>query len=78
MSASLSLLTHNFYLLLSSQAVAILCQHPPTVADISIAHEPLVLTRSDMNASNFGVDAAGRPVILDFAVLPCTAIPSLL
>ena len=32
---------------------------------VSIADEPLVLTQSDMDRSNFGVDTAGRPVILD-------------
>jgi hypothetical protein len=51
--------------LLSRQAVAKLRHRFPTVADIHIAHEPLVLTQSDMDASNFGVDAAGRPVVLD-------------
>ncbi|KAI4518515.1 hypothetical protein K525DRAFT_208333 [Schizophyllum commune Loenen D] len=37
-----------------------------TIADINIADEPLVLTQSDMDLSNFGVDTAGRPVIFDF------------
>jgi len=50
----------------NKQVVEKLHQRFPTVADISIAHEPLVLTQSDMDVSNFGVDAAGRPVILDF------------
>lgn len=36
------------------------------IPDISIADESLVLTQSDMDNSNFGVDSAGRPVILDF------------
>ncbi|KAJ7210627.1 hypothetical protein B0H12DRAFT_1033678 [Mycena haematopus] len=36
-----------------------------TIADVSIADEPLVLTQSDMHRSNFGVDTAERPVILD-------------
>jgi len=35
------------------------------IPDVSIADEPLVLTQSDMHRSNFGVDTAGRPVILD-------------
>ncbi|KIO27483.1 hypothetical protein M407DRAFT_23297 [Tulasnella calospora MUT 4182] len=35
------------------------------IADVSIANEQLVLTQSDMDPSNFGVDAAGRSVILD-------------
>ena len=38
----------------------------PNIADINIADEPLVLTQSDMDPSNFGVDTAGRPVIFDF------------
>jgi hypothetical protein len=38
------------------------------IPDVSIADEPLVLTQSDMDRSNFGVDTAGRPVILDFGV----------
>ncbi|KAJ6534885.1 hypothetical protein B0H19DRAFT_1184392 [Mycena capillaripes] len=49
-----------------NKAIAKLRQRSPTVADVSIAHEPLVLTQSDMDASNFGVDATGRPVVLDF------------
>ncbi|KAG8946888.1 hypothetical protein FRC04_011315 [Tulasnella sp. 424] len=36
------------------------------VEDISIAHERLVLTQSDINAGNFGVDDEGRPCIFDF------------
>ncbi|KIO20142.1 hypothetical protein M407DRAFT_30177 [Tulasnella calospora MUT 4182] len=35
------------------------------LADVSIANEPLVLTQSDMDPSNFGVDVAGKSVILD-------------
>ncbi|KIO27451.1 hypothetical protein M407DRAFT_23270 [Tulasnella calospora MUT 4182] len=35
------------------------------IADVSIANEQLVLTQSDMDPSNFGVDAAGQSVILD-------------
>jgi hypothetical protein len=35
------------------------------IPDVSIADEPLVLTQSDMDRSNFGVDSAKRPVILD-------------
>jgi hypothetical protein len=48
-----------------NRAIAKLRQRSPTVTDVSIAHEPLVLTQSDMDASNFGIDAAGRPVVLD-------------
>ena len=36
------------------------------MTDISITGEPLVLTQSDMDASNFAVDTTGRPVIFDF------------
>jgi len=49
-----------------NKAVAKLRQRYPTIADVSIVNERLVLTQSDMDASNFGVDAAGRPVVLDF------------
>ncbi|TDL14469.1 hypothetical protein BD410DRAFT_203463 [Rickenella mellea] len=49
-----------------NKAVAKARHRSPTIADISIAKERLVLTQSDMNTSNFGVDAAGRPVVLDF------------
>ena len=35
------------------------------IPDVNIVDEPLVLTQSDMDRSNFGVDTAGRPVILD-------------
>ena len=38
----------------------------PDLAEISIADEPLVLSQSDMDRSNFAVDATGRPVIFDF------------
>jgi len=40
-------------------------QRSLTIADISISHEPVVLTQSDMDASNFGIDYTGRPVVLD-------------
>jgi len=49
-----------------NEAVSKIPQQISTIANVSIAHEPLVLTQSDMDASNFGVDAAGRPVVLDF------------
>ena len=35
------------------------------VQDINIVNERLVLTQSDMDRSNFGVNTEGRPVILD-------------
>ena len=35
------------------------------IPDVSIADEPLVLTQSDMDRSNFSVDTTERPVILD-------------
>ncbi len=50
----------------SSQAVSTLQRRQPGLAKISIAGEPLVLTQSDMNPSNFAVDVTGRPVIFDF------------
>jgi hypothetical protein len=40
-------------------------RYSKNIPDISIADEPLILTQSDMDHSNFGVDTAGRPVILD-------------
>ena len=40
-------------------------QQFPTVADVCIAHDPLVLTQPNMDASNFGIDAVGRLVVLD-------------
>jgi hypothetical protein len=36
------------------------------VAPVSISHEQLVFTQSDMDASNFGVDDNGRTVLFDF------------
>ena len=33
---------------------------------VSISHERLVFTQSDMDASNFGVDDKGRTCLLDF------------
>ena len=50
----------------SSQAVSTLQRRQPGLAEISIAGEPLVLTQSDMDPSNFAVDATWRPVIFDF------------
>ncbi|KAI5830566.1 hypothetical protein K523DRAFT_351558 [Schizophyllum commune Tattone D] len=47
-------------------AVTTIRRRRPSIADINIADEPLVLTQSDMDLSNFGVDTAGRPVIFDF------------
>jgi hypothetical protein len=41
----------------------------PDLVKISITGEPLVLTQSDMDISNFGVDATGRPVIFDFGAI---------
>jgi len=35
------------------------------ISDVSIVNERLVLTQSDMDRSNFGVDTEGRSVILD-------------
>ncbi|KAL1730647.1 hypothetical protein EV714DRAFT_210236 [Schizophyllum commune] len=49
-----------------NKAVATIRRRRPNIADINIADEPLVLTQSDMDPSNFGVDTAGRPVIFDF------------
>ncbi|KLO07943.1 hypothetical protein SCHPADRAFT_627328 [Schizopora paradoxa] len=37
------------------------------IADISFATEDVVLTQSDMDPSNFGVAADGRPIIYDAA-----------
>ncbi|KAH9947793.1 hypothetical protein B0H21DRAFT_821633 [Amylocystis lapponica] len=53
-----------------NRAVKIVRQRRPgNIADVNIADEPLVLTQSDMDRSNFGVDVAGRPVILDFGTI---------
>ncbi|KAI5893396.1 uncharacterized protein SCHCODRAFT_02666503 [Schizophyllum commune H4-8] len=49
-----------------NKAISSIRRRQPSIADISIADEPLVLTQSDMDPSNFGVDTAGRPVIFDF------------
>ncbi|KAL1722377.1 hypothetical protein EV715DRAFT_193104 [Schizophyllum commune] len=49
-----------------NKAVATIRRRRPNIADINIADDPLVLTQSDMDPSNFGVDTAGRPVIFDF------------
>ena len=40
-----------------------------SIADISIANEEVVLTQSDMHASNFGVSPDGRPIIFDAATI---------
>ncbi|KAG8921588.1 hypothetical protein FRC01_000175 [Tulasnella sp. 417] len=48
-----------------NRAVARLPPSQNPVTDISIANEPLVLTQSDMHSCNFGVDTAGRAVVLD-------------
>ena len=37
---------------------------PP--APVSISHERLVFTQSDMDASNFGIDEEGRACLFDF------------
>ncbi|KAL1678077.1 hypothetical protein EV122DRAFT_290601 [Schizophyllum commune] len=50
----------------TSPAVTTIRRRRPNIADINIADEPLVLTQSDMDSSNFGVDTVGRPVIFDF------------
>ena len=42
-----------------------LCQWSPTITNVCIAHDPLVLTQPNMDTSNFGFDAVGRPVVLD-------------
>jgi len=47
-------------------AVSAMRRRQPDLADISIAAEPLVLTQSDMDPSNFAVDATERVVIFDF------------
>ncbi|KAI6132555.1 hypothetical protein EDD16DRAFT_1689072 [Pisolithus croceorrhizus] len=47
-------------------AVSTLQRRQPGLAEINIAGEPLVLTQSDMDPSNFAVDATGCPVIFDF------------
>ncbi|KAG8904906.1 hypothetical protein FRC01_008551, partial [Tulasnella sp. 417] len=39
------------------------------IKDIRIAGEELVLTQSDINPGNFGVDTDGRPVIFDAATI---------
>ncbi|KAG8899498.1 hypothetical protein FRC01_010491, partial [Tulasnella sp. 417] len=39
------------------------------IKDIRIAGEELVLTQSDINPGNFGVDTNGRPVIFDAATI---------
>ncbi|KAH9939618.1 uncharacterized protein BXZ73DRAFT_88859 [Epithele typhae] len=49
-----------------NKAVSMLQRREPGLAKISIAGEPLVLTQSDMDHSNFAVDATGRPIIFDF------------
>jgi len=49
-----------------NKAVSTLQRRQPDLAKISIAGEPLVLTQSDMDPSNFAVDVTGRPVIFDF------------
>ncbi|KAG8921587.1 hypothetical protein FRC01_000174 [Tulasnella sp. 417] len=48
-----------------NRAVARLLPSRDPVADISIANERLVLTQSNMDSSNFGVDTAGRAVVFD-------------
>ncbi|KAF8326441.1 hypothetical protein F5887DRAFT_1002736 [Amanita rubescens] len=37
------------------------------VIPVSFDNEPLILTQSDMDASNFGVDESGKIVLLDFS-----------
>ncbi|KAF8328477.1 hypothetical protein F5887DRAFT_1007823, partial [Amanita rubescens] len=37
------------------------------VTPVSFDNEPLILTQSDMDASNFGVDESGKIVLLDFS-----------
>jgi len=49
-----------------NKALSTMQRRQPDLAKISIADEPLVLTQSDMDPSNFAVDATGRPVIFDF------------
>lgn len=38
----------------------------PNLPYVSISNERVVLTQSDMNPSNFGVDTTGKPVVFDF------------
>ncbi|KAG8891166.1 hypothetical protein FRC01_014866, partial [Tulasnella sp. 417] len=49
-----------------NKVVAIIRRRLPAVEDVSIRHERLVGTQSDMHITNFGADAEGRPCLLDF------------
>ena len=54
-------------LLHSSQAVSLQQRRQKDLANISISGERLILTQSDMDPSNFGIDETGRVVIFDFS-----------
>jgi hypothetical protein len=41
-------------------------QRPKPVTPVSFGDEPVILTQSDMDASNFGVDEAGKAVLFSF------------
>jgi len=54
-------LIHNLVLI-----PTLLLRPGPDLAPVSLSHERLVFTQSDMHESNFNVDTEGRTCLLDF------------